>query len=125
MREQERFANRPTLIAGHQIRDFGVGLQPLLTSGRGLVQLPTNLVDASKQIASGCNSRWRQNNIRFIATGRCGLPLTDKANCKFKKFNSNIATRSAEMKLILDKFIAKSISSVVTKLLVGVNQINR
>ncbi|MHC5745457.1 MAG: two-partner secretion domain-containing protein [Nostoc sp.] len=42
---------------------------------RGLIQLPSNLVDASQQIAQGCTPRGRQNASRFIATGRGGLPL--------------------------------------------------
>jgi filamentous hemagglutinin family protein len=41
---------------------------------RGLVQLPSNLVDASQQIAQGCTPRRGQNASRFIATGRGGLP---------------------------------------------------
>ncbi|MEH2257529.1 S-layer family protein [Nostoc sp.] len=41
---------------------------------RGLIQLPSNLVDASRQIAQGCTPRGRQNASRFIATGRGGLP---------------------------------------------------
>ncbi|MEH1945662.1 MAG: S-layer family protein [Nostoc sp.] len=42
----------------------------------GLIQLPSNLVDASQQIAQGCTPRGRQNASRFIATGRGGLPLS-------------------------------------------------
>ncbi|MEH2169224.1 MAG: S-layer family protein [Nostoc sp.] len=42
--------------------------------GRGLIQLPSNLVDASEQIAQGCTPRRGQNASRFIATGRGGLP---------------------------------------------------
>ncbi|MEH2463012.1 two-partner secretion domain-containing protein [Nostoc sp.] len=41
---------------------------------RGLIQLPSNLVDASQQIAQGCTPRRRQNASSFIATGRGGLP---------------------------------------------------
>ncbi|MEH1847163.1 MAG: filamentous hemagglutinin N-terminal domain-containing protein [Nostoc sp.] len=41
---------------------------------RGLIQLPSNLVDASRQIAQGCTPRRGQNANRFIATGRGGLP---------------------------------------------------
>ncbi|MDZ8263107.1 filamentous hemagglutinin N-terminal domain-containing protein [Nostoc sp. ChiQUE01b] len=41
---------------------------------RGLIQLPSNLVDASQQIAQGCTPRRGQNASRFIATGRGGLP---------------------------------------------------
>ncbi|MCC5661463.1 filamentous hemagglutinin N-terminal domain-containing protein [Nostoc sp. XA010] len=41
---------------------------------RGLIQLPSNLVDASQQIAQGCTPTRGQNASRFIATGRGGLP---------------------------------------------------
>ncbi|MBN4002949.1 filamentous hemagglutinin N-terminal domain-containing protein [Nostoc sp. LPT] len=41
---------------------------------RGLIELPSNLVDASQQIAQGCTPRRGQNASRFIATGRGGLP---------------------------------------------------
>jgi filamentous hemagglutinin family protein len=41
---------------------------------RGLIQLPSNLVDASRQIAQGCTPRRGQNASHFIATGRGGLP---------------------------------------------------
>ncbi|MEH2205958.1 MAG: S-layer family protein [Nostoc sp.] len=41
---------------------------------RGLIQLPSNLVDASQQLAQGCTPRGRQNASSFIATGRGGLP---------------------------------------------------
>ncbi|MFN6479724.1 filamentous hemagglutinin N-terminal domain-containing protein [Nostoc sp. DedQUE07] len=41
---------------------------------RGLIQLPSNLVDASRQIAQGCTPKRGQNASRFIATGRGGLP---------------------------------------------------
>ncbi|MFN6478986.1 filamentous hemagglutinin N-terminal domain-containing protein [Nostoc sp. DedQUE07] len=43
---------------------------------RGLIQLPSNLVDASQQIAQGCTPRGRQTASRFLATGRGGLPLS-------------------------------------------------
>ncbi|MDZ8139401.1 MAG: filamentous hemagglutinin N-terminal domain-containing protein [Nostoc sp. DedQUE04] len=41
---------------------------------RGLIQLPSNLIDASRQIAQGCTPKRGQNASRFIATGRGGLP---------------------------------------------------
>ncbi|MDZ8092227.1 MAG: filamentous hemagglutinin N-terminal domain-containing protein [Nostoc sp. DedQUE05] len=41
---------------------------------RGLIQLPSNLVDASQQIAQSCTPKRGQNASRFIATGRGGLP---------------------------------------------------
>ncbi len=47
---------------------------PDIDPSRGLTELPSNLVDASQQIASGCTPRGRQTASRFIATGRGGLP---------------------------------------------------
>ncbi|MBN3873843.1 MAG: filamentous hemagglutinin N-terminal domain-containing protein [Nostoc sp. JL33] len=47
---------------------------PDVDPSRGLIQLPSNLVDASQQIAQGCTPRRGQNASRFIATGRGGLP---------------------------------------------------
>lgn len=43
---------------------------------RGLVVLPVNLVDPSRQIASGCTASTRQvkPQSRFVVTGRGGLP---------------------------------------------------
>jgi large exoprotein involved in heme utilization and adhesion len=41
---------------------------------RGLIELPTNLVDASQQIAQGCTPRNGRNASRFIYTGRGGIP---------------------------------------------------
>ncbi|MEA5624391.1 S-layer family protein, partial [Nostoc sp. UHCC 0251] len=41
---------------------------------RGLIQLPSNVVDASQQIAQGCTPGGRLAASRFIATGRGGLP---------------------------------------------------
>ena len=43
---------------------------------QSLVQLPTNLVDVSQQIASGCTPSSQQSQSSFIATGRGGLPLS-------------------------------------------------
>ncbi|MFS0514464.1 filamentous hemagglutinin N-terminal domain-containing protein [Nostoc sp. UIC 10607] len=40
---------------------------------KGLVELPVNLVDASQQIAAGCNSGVKIARSSFIATGRGGL----------------------------------------------------
>ncbi|MGB3654135.1 MAG: filamentous hemagglutinin N-terminal domain-containing protein [Rivularia sp. (in: cyanobacteria)] len=43
---------------------------------RGLIELPTNLFDASQQVAQACTGRGRQQQSSFIATGRGGLPLS-------------------------------------------------
>ncbi|MEH2155679.1 two-partner secretion domain-containing protein [Nostoc sp.] len=40
---------------------------------KGLVELPVNLVDASQQIAAGCDSGGKIGRSSFIATGRGGL----------------------------------------------------
>ena len=42
---------------------------------RGLVTLPTELVEASGLIATGCGAGRRQGESKFIITGRGGLPL--------------------------------------------------
>ncbi|OUL29761.1 hypothetical protein BV378_05070 [Nostoc sp. RF31YmG] len=49
---------------------------PDLDPSRGLVQLPTNVVDVSEQIANGCTPGSRQSQSSFIATGRGGLPIS-------------------------------------------------
>lgn len=48
---------------------------PDVDPSRGLVALPTNLIDPSQQIAQGCTPRGEQAS-QFIATGRGGLPLS-------------------------------------------------
>ncbi|MBN3926341.1 MAG: filamentous hemagglutinin N-terminal domain-containing protein [Nostoc sp. NMS4] len=40
---------------------------------KGLVELPVNLVDASQQIAAGCNSGGEIGRSSFVATGRGGI----------------------------------------------------
>ena len=42
----------------------------------GLVQLPTNVVDASQQISNACTPGSRQFQNTFVATGRGGLPIS-------------------------------------------------
>jgi filamentous hemagglutinin family protein len=41
---------------------------------RGLVELPSNLVDPSEQISTACNPGNRQSQSSLVATGRGGLP---------------------------------------------------
>ncbi|GAB1542077.1 hypothetical protein NUACC21_47510 [Scytonema sp. NUACC21] len=48
---------------------------PDINPSQGLVELPTNLVDVSQQIAQGCTPRNGQTS-RFVAMGRGGLPLS-------------------------------------------------
>jgi filamentous hemagglutinin family protein len=50
---------------------------PDVDPSRGLVQLPTNLVDASQQIAQGCTPKHGEYS-RFVATGRGGVPLNPR-----------------------------------------------
>jgi large exoprotein involved in heme utilization and adhesion len=50
-------------------------ITPDVDPNRGLVQLPTNLLDASGQIYQGCTPRNGQTSS-FVATGRGGLPLS-------------------------------------------------
>ncbi|GAB1539524.1 hypothetical protein NUACC21_21910 [Scytonema sp. NUACC21] len=45
-----------------------------INPSQGLVELPVNLVDASQQIATGCNSIGKQRRGSFMAVGRGGLP---------------------------------------------------
>ncbi|WP_026734455.1 two-partner secretion domain-containing protein [Fischerella sp. PCC 9605] len=47
---------------------------PDVDPSRGLVQLRANLVDASQQIATGCNGGENQARSSFIVTGRGGIP---------------------------------------------------
>ena len=43
---------------------------------RGLIELPTNLADASNQISNACTPGSRQFENTFMATGRGGLPAS-------------------------------------------------
>ncbi|MEH2325238.1 MAG: S-layer family protein [Nostoc sp.] len=43
---------------------------------RGLIELPTNLVDVSQQISTACTPGTRQFQNTFVATGRGGLPIS-------------------------------------------------
>jgi large exoprotein involved in heme utilization and adhesion len=47
---------------------------PDVDPSRGLVELPTDLIDRSQQIAQTCAPRDTQNS--FVTTGRSGLPLS-------------------------------------------------
>ncbi|NJL10637.1 MAG: S-layer family protein [Calothrix sp. SM1_7_51] len=49
---------------------------PEVDSSRGLLELPSNLVDVSQQIVRGCTPKQGQTASRFISTGRGGLPLS-------------------------------------------------
>ncbi|HIK04862.1 MAG TPA: S-layer family protein [Trichormus sp. M33_DOE_039] len=70
---------RPQITAENDITassQFGVsGTVQVNTIGvdpnAGLIQLPTNIVDSSQQIATGCSNT---NGSSFVATGRGGVP---------------------------------------------------
>ncbi|MEH2181900.1 two-partner secretion domain-containing protein [Nostoc sp.] len=49
---------------------------PDINPTRGLVELPINLVDASRQISTACTPGTRQFQNTFVATGRGGLPMS-------------------------------------------------
>ncbi|MDZ7969782.1 MAG: filamentous hemagglutinin N-terminal domain-containing protein [Nostoc sp. DedSLP03] len=49
---------------------------PDIDPTRGLVELPINLVDASRQIYTACTPGTRQFQNTFVATGRGGLPMS-------------------------------------------------
>ncbi|MFN6560852.1 MAG: filamentous hemagglutinin N-terminal domain-containing protein [Nostoc sp. ChiSLP01] len=48
---------------------------PDVDPNNGLVELPINLVDASRQISNACTPGNRQFQNTFVATGRGGLPI--------------------------------------------------
>ncbi|WP_375470856.1 beta strand repeat-containing protein [uncultured Nostoc sp.] len=50
--------------------------QPDVDPSNGLVELPINLVDASRQISNACTPGTRQFQNTFVATGRGGLPMS-------------------------------------------------
>ncbi|MGV0102534.1 Filamentous hemagglutinin FhaB/tRNA nuclease CdiA-like TPS domain-containing protein [Nostoc sp. DSM 114160] len=51
-------------------------ITPDINPTRGLVELPINLVDASRQISTACTPGTRQFQNTFVATGRGGLPMS-------------------------------------------------
>ncbi|WP_223269958.1 beta strand repeat-containing protein [Nostoc sp. 'Peltigera membranacea cyanobiont' 213] len=50
--------------------------QPDVDPSNALVELPVNLVDASRQISNACTPGTRQFQNTFVATGRGGLPMS-------------------------------------------------
>jgi len=58
----------------------------------GLVELPTELTDPSKQIASGCSSN---NESSFVATGRGGIPHNPNQYLNFNRTWSDLRDFSA------------------------------
>ncbi|WP_414518219.1 filamentous hemagglutinin N-terminal domain-containing protein [Nostoc sp. PCC 9305] len=49
---------------------------PDVNPSNGLVELPINLADASRQISNACTPGTRQFQNTFVATGRGGLPIS-------------------------------------------------
>ena len=64
---------------------------------RGLTELPTNIVDASQQIAQGCTPKDRKESSRFIATGRGGLPLSPNEPLRGKAVITNWVNEPTEI----------------------------
>jgi filamentous hemagglutinin family protein len=61
--------------------DFGVSgtvniTNPALDAAAGLVELPTTLIDPSQQISASCDAN---QDSRFVATGRGGIPISPEA----------------------------------------------
>ncbi|MEH1917931.1 two-partner secretion domain-containing protein [Nostoc sp.] len=88
--------------------ELGVSGQVTINSpdtdpSRGLIQLPSNLIDASQQIAQGCTSRGRQNTSRFIATGRGGLPLNPNEPLRGRAVITGWVDLPAQVTAITDK----------------------
>ncbi|MEH2035800.1 S-layer family protein [Nostoc sp.] len=70
---------------------------------RGLTQLPSNLIDASQQIAQGCTPRKGQNASRFIATGRGGLPQSPNEPLRGRAVITGWVDLPAQVTAIADK----------------------
>ncbi|MBE9103576.1 S-layer family protein [Nostoc cf. edaphicum LEGE 07299] len=77
---------------------------------RGLIQLPSNLVDASQQIAQGCTPRGRQNASRFIATGRGGLPQSPNEPLRGRAVITGWVDLPAQATAITDKLSTASMT---------------
>jgi filamentous hemagglutinin family protein len=73
---RQRPTNRSDITASSQFGINGVVTinTPDVDPSRGLVPLPTNLVDPSNRIAQACNPR--RETSSFIATGRGGIPAS-------------------------------------------------
>ncbi|BDA70343.1 hypothetical protein CAL7716_045090 [Calothrix sp. PCC 7716] len=62
--------------ANSQLNGNVVITTPDVDATSSLIELPTNLVDASNQISNACTPGTRQFDNTFIATGRSGLPIS-------------------------------------------------
>ncbi|MEH2214365.1 S-layer family protein [Nostoc sp.] len=70
---------------------------------RGLIQLPSNLIDASQQIAQGCTPRRGKNASSFIATGRGGLPQSPNEPLRGRAVITGWVDLPAQATAIADK----------------------
>jgi filamentous hemagglutinin family protein len=77
---------------------------------RGLIQLPSNLVDASQQIAQGCTPGGRQTASRFIATGRGGLPLSPNESLRGQAVITGWVDLPPQATAITEKLSTASVS---------------
>ncbi len=77
---------------------------------RGLIQLPSNLVDASQQIAQNCTPRGRQNASSFIATGRGGLPQSPNEPLRGRAVITDWVDLPAQATAITDKLSTASMT---------------
>ena len=64
---------------------------------QGLVELPTELVDASNSIAQACPSGVREGKSKFIVTGRGGLPPDPLSPLTGDRVLTNLATLDNEI----------------------------
>ncbi len=73
------FPNISSITARGPSPDLGGNIQintPDTDPSRGLIELPTNLADASNQISNACTPGSPQFKNTFVATGRGGLPIS-------------------------------------------------
>ncbi|MDJ0616409.1 MAG: filamentous hemagglutinin N-terminal domain-containing protein [Calothrix sp. MO_192.B10] len=75
---QERLTENSDITASSELGVIGnVTINtPEIDPSQGLVELPSNLVDASEQISNACTPGSPQSQSSFVATGRGGLPLS-------------------------------------------------
>ena len=84
---------------------------PDVDPSRGLIQLPSNLVDVSQQITQGCTPRRGQNANRFIATGRGGLPQSPNEPLRGRA----VITGWVDLPPQATKRVTEKLSTTVTK----------
>ncbi|MEH2089939.1 S-layer family protein [Nostoc sp.] len=102
---QKRLTEKSDITASSEL---GVSGEVTINSpdtdpSRGLTQLPSNLVDASRQIAQGCTARRGQNASRFIATGRGGLPQSPNEPLRGRAVITGWVDLPAQATAIADK----------------------